>query len=284
MLTFLNSFEKTAKEHGWFEKTAKKKRRQNIDDTFKNVASTVAAGVAGNWLAAMSYGLSDKVMGGKKTFSFEGIRPRFTGDAEKILEHMIDKKIKPEVSKGDSSFFSARRNYVSVAPSSAIGELAHELGHYQQSARKIRIEKIMERNSHREVPHRLRKEYLKSFPSTVLRDISRMALSSPLVSLGVPALSTYFLSKGGKNENENKNNLKNYAPLALSGLISAPVLLEEAGASARGLNAIRKTHGLKEMLKHTPTLTSALATYAYPVMAGAAGTYLLNKRNKKEKK
>ena len=282
VLTFLSSFEEIAKEHGWFEKIAKKKRRQNIDDRLKNVAGTVVAGIAGNDLAYISHELSAKAMGGKKTFSFEGNRSRFTEDAEKILEHMVDKKIKPEVSKGDSSFFLARRNYVSIAPPSTIGELAHELGHYQQHARKNRIDKIMERNSHREIPHRLLKEYLKSFPRDFFTDISRMALNSPLVGLGVPALSTYFLSKDDKNENKNK--LKNYVPLALSGLISAPVLLEEAGASARGLNAIRKTHGLKEMLKHTPNLASAFATYTYPVMAGAVGTYLLNKRNKKEKK
>lgn len=79
----------------------------------------------------------------------------------------------------------------------------------------------------------------------------------------------------------DNETVRENAPYAA--LLSAPRVLEEAGASLTGLNTVRKSLGFKRMLRATPGLAAALGTYLSLPLGGAyAAKKIIEHRKEKE--
>lgn len=79
----------------------------------------------------------------------------------------------------------------------------------------------------------------------------------------------------------DNETIRENAPYAA--LLSAPRLMEEAGASLTGLNTVRKSLGFKRMLRAAPGLAAAFGTYLSLPLGGAyAAKKIVEHRKEKE--
>jgi hypothetical protein len=124
-------------------------------------------------------------------------------------------------------------------------------------------------------------------PSTVAHELGHASAHSPRYHkfvglhrrLFMPASILAPALTAGMAGNDTAQAVSTYAPLA----IAAPVLAEEARATAVGLNYLRKSHGIGKALRAALPLTLAGASYAaLPVASVLVSRGLSNLANKKE--
>jgi len=94
----------------------------------------------------------------------------------------------------------------------------------------------------------------------------------PLPAPGLPGLVGI-----GAGMISDKDSMLGNAAWTLPWIGSTPKLLEEGLASARGLNALRKTQSLAAALKGTPRMLGAFGTYASLPAAASLIAYLANR-------
>jgi hypothetical protein len=86
---------------------------------------------------------------------------------------------------------------------------------------------------------------------------------------------------GAAKGHENVQDIATYAPAA----VAAPMVAEEARASLKGLNYIRKSHGMGKALRAAVPLGLAGASYAaIPVGSVLASRWMKNRVNNQDKK